>query len=128
MKKYILFIIMAILLLPLCVSADDTSIVISDLTFVEKSNDAEIIEEASFNNLDLSFNIKLYNVGDYVKYSFYVENNSSKELLLNDDKLKMNNSYTSYHIEYGDNNDIVKPGEKKLLNLTISYDNPVDEK
>ena len=128
MKKYIFFIIIAILLLPLCVSADDTSIVISDLTFVEKSNDAEIIEEASFNNLDLSFNIKLYNVGDYVKYSFYVENNSSKELLLDDDKLKMNNSYTSYHVDYGDNNDIVKPGEKKLLNLTISYDNPVDEK
>ncbi len=122
MKKLLLFLCFLIIL-PISVLAEDNSknVIIKSIELIDKSDNAEELEEASFNNLDVVLNIKLYDINDYVKYKLVVNNNSSDDLEINND-ISSNNEYIDYKIEVEDS-DVVKKGKESILYLTVTYKN-----
>ena len=123
MKKYLLIIL--VLLLPIFVYADtcdNSKIVISDINVVDSKGYIEEIKSPNITNQSLTTNLKLYDVGDSITYSFKIKNNSNEDYDLSknisDDK---NISY-----EIISDNDKIKSGEEKVIQLKITYRNKVD--
>ena len=104
MKK-ILFLLI-IILLPIIVYADtcdNSNIVISDIVKVDSNGYVEEINSPLINNQSVSTNLKLYDVGDSITYSFKIRNNSKEDYDLS--KEISGDEYCDYEI-ISDNNKI----------------------
>ena len=124
MKKKLLIFILFILLLPITVKAE-SGITIKSIEFIEKSNDTEIVEEASIVDNKITFNMTFYKLDDYAKYKILVKNNDNKNLKLDDSSFINISDYIDYNVEYPNNNDVLSPNEEKVITITITYKNTV---
>ena len=128
MKKIFMFLLCMLMIIPLSTFAEEEkpnegNIIIKSIELIDKSNNTEELEEASFNNLNVTLNLKFYDVDDYAKYKLVVENNSSDDLGVNNATTN-DNEYIEYFIE-AEGSDMVKKGEENLLFLTVKYKNEV---
>ena len=106
----------------------ESDISISSVDLMEKSEYTEILEEANFKDLNVSFNIKFNDINDYAKYKVVVKNNSSKDYELENNINTLNSSnYFNYSLEYNENTDIVPANSELTLYLTITYKNEVPD-
>ena len=122
MKKILLFLGLFLLLIPFCVKAEDLNdkVIIKSIELLKKSNNTEEIGEATINDLNVSFNLKFFEVGDYAKYKLIVVNNTDDELELTADNIKSEDGYTMYDIEYEESN-VIKKDQDNIIYITAKY-------
>jgi surface protein len=123
MKKKILLIIgLLFFIIPFVVKAEDESkIEINSLEYIDKYGKTEILEEASIEGINIKFNIKFYDEGDYARYKIVLKNNSDLELTIDEDSLVSSNEYIDYEFKYLDNSKIIGVGKEKEIELKILY-------
>jgi len=121
MKKYLLLIVL-LLTIPFIVKAE--SIEIKDLTFVEKTDTAEIIGEPTFKDNDLNINVRFKKMNDYIKYKMTIKNNTDKEYEINTSKEL--SKYVTMSFKALENEDnIIKADSSKTIYVIITYDKEV---
>ena len=126
MKKLtiVLIAILTFLYIP-NVYAEDVSI--ESVTMDSKSDTTTVINEATFSNLKINFDIKFQNKDDYIKYKVVINNNTNEDYIITNTKNNNESKYIKYEYSYDDNNKIVEKNKKTILYITIKYDKPVPE-
>ena len=121
MKKYLLLLLL--LLVPFMVHAKD-GLTVEKLEYVEKSELAEVLEDATFKDLSISINLRFHNLDDYVKYKITIKNDTNKDYDLNsEEKLT---DYIKMKFEGLEKDDeILKANSTKTFYLIIYYAVPV---
>lgn len=126
MKKVLLILLMSFFMLPLVVSADETDIKIKSVELVEKSDDVIEVESAKFENLEVWFNLKFFELNDQAKYKIVISNNSTDDYDINENNQDFSNEkYINYVFEYNDNDMIIKAGTEEVIFVSIIYKNEV---
>ena len=115
--KYIVSFLFAFLMfVPFVFGAEN--VVIKSVKLEDKSPAAEELHEATFNGLNVNFDVKFVEVDDYVKYKIVLKNNSKKEydVELSD----LTNEHMEYKYDVG-NNVTIKANSELTINTTITY-------
>ena len=115
--KYIVSFLFAFLMfVPFVFGAEN--VVIKSVKLEDKSPAAEELHEATFNGLNVNFDVKFVEVDDYVKYKIVLKNNSKKEydVELSD----LTNEHMEYKYDVG-KNVTIKANSELTINLTITY-------
>ena len=121
MKKYLLLLLL--LFIPFMVKAKD-GLTVENLEYVEKSELAEVIEDATFQDLSISINLRFHNLNDYVKYKITIKNDTDKDYDL-DSEEKLTD-YIKMKFEGLEKSDkILKANSTKSFYLIIYYAVPV---
>ena len=97
---------------------------IKSIDLEDKSLNTTEIEKASFNGLEMNFNVKFKALNDYAKYRIIIENKEDKDYKLSIDTSFQNSKYILYKY---DNTDVVKANSDTTLYVTISYNKQVDD-
>ena len=124
MKNKILLlitIILSIFIIPNKVLAEDTDVEVKSIELVDKTGNAEIVEEASIVDGKVKLNVNLYSVDDSIIYKFIVKNNYKRELIFDKNSIESDNEYVEYEIEYQDDSRIIKTNEEKEVIIKINY-------
>ena len=124
MKKLLLSLIFILFLIPTVVLAED-KVEIKSITFVEKSENTKVVEEASTDGEKINLNLVFYEKDDYATYKVVVYNPTSTSLYINDKYFNNGKEYVYYGFEYSDGSNIVKPGEEKTFNMKVTYNKEV---
>ena len=124
MKKILLSLILFIMLLPTVVFAEDT-VEIKSIDFVEKSENTEVVEEASTDGEKINLNLLFYEKDDYAIYKLLVNNPTDVGLFINDAIFKSNDDHISYMFSYTDGSNFIKAGEEKEVKIKIFYSKEV---
>ena len=99
---------------------------ISEVSLEEKSDDVIVNKRAIPDGLSIDVDVKLNNLGDFVKYKVVVKNTTNKDYKI-DSKTKYGNSeYIKYEFSFTDNNEI-KAGQEKIMYVKISYNREIPE-
>lgn len=121
-KKIFLIFILYIFFLPIIVKAEDCDISKLTITSVEKNNikgNTQEIEEPTFNNRNISFNLKMYNVEDSITYDLNIINDSEEDYKIDESTFKTNSEYILYTLKTNDNSNVVKANSSKNVSLII---------
>ena len=125
MKKIFLLNIIFLLLLPINIFADDIKLKVTTITLEDKSKTAEILNEPTYSNLDLNFEVKLQNIGDYIKYKVELENNTNISYLLNYNKENLN--YINYQLDFIKEDKVINENGNTIFYLTIKKEKEIEE-
>lgn len=124
MKKLMrLFVIAVFLLLPIMVNAKP-NVEITKVVLGPRSEGTEIVKNATFDGLNVNFDVKFSEVGDYVIYKVTIKNNDNVAYQLEQGKVFKGSKYISYETKY-DGGNVIKAKSTKQATILISYDNPV---
>ena len=126
MKKILYLTILIILIIPINIFAEDIDIIVDNITLVEKSTNTEILNEPTYSNLDLNFEEKLQDVGDYAKYKIELRNNTNTTYLLNYLN-KEDSNYIEYQLDFLDEDKIIKENGKTTLFITMTKTKEIEE-
>ena len=129
MKKYIL-ILFRVLCFPFIAKAEvcnTSKVTVSDVKVEQEFNN--IVEEGdpTFLNKSIHTNLRFYEVGDGILYSFVVKNESDNDFVINKDNFNVDSQYIKYTLSTTDNNMIVKGNEEKTFYLKIMYEDEVPQ-
>ncbi len=122
MKKYLLFIL--VLLVPFFVKAE-SKVKITEVELIEKDDSVEVIEEPTFEGLSIDFNLKFSRPNTSVSYKIKVKNESKKDYEINDGKKYTKGDFVSYSVEVLNNDNVLKAGETKEIELIVEYENAI---
>ncbi len=126
MKK--LLYLLLLLLVPLVVSAADNDIQIKSVELIEKSENTVELEEAKFEGLDVSFNLKFFELNDSAKYKITIVNVSDKKYKLHKDEIVFSDeTYVSYEVKYEEGIEDLNKGDEIEVLVSVVYDNEVSE-
>ena len=125
MKKRLLLLILFILFVPVVVNAEE-EVSIKSIELFDKSDNSEILEPASINDLTIDLNIKMYDVNDYVKYKIVASNSTDKKLAVKN-SFNTADEHMKYEIEYPDNSRYIEPNTDKEIILKVSFDKNIDK-
>lgn len=125
MKKVLIILLYNILLFNLIDVYAAEKVSIESITLNSKSDYAEIVKEASYDGLTISFEVKFHEINDYAKYDIVINNPTNIDYEISEDTGK--NEYIKYKYEFQDNNNIVKKNSKKHLSITVLYDKEVPQ-
>ncbi len=98
---------------------------IESITLDSKSDNAEEINDASYEALSIKFNIKFYEVDDYVKYKIIINNSTNMDYEMSENK--SNSEYIKYEYSYDDENTIIEKNKKSIIYITIKYNKGVSK-
>ena len=118
-NKYFAFLVILMGLFIRIVSADD-SVLIKEVTLVEKTDEVVIKKEPTNSGLKIDFNIEFKHVGDYVKYKVLLNNNGHEDYTLSSSD-KSTDGYIKYEYIYENNNKVVIAGGEKIVYVVITY-------
>ena len=121
MKKILLIITAFLLFIPLSVHAADNNYEIKSIELFEKSENTEILSEATTDGSNIKFDIQFLNVDDYATYKVVVKNNSDKDLKFNEKSIVLDNPYIGYDFNYENNSKVIKAGNELIINIKVSY-------
>ena len=124
MKKIIMSIVLMILILPVLVNAEECkpdSIKIKSIELNSKSEDAQEINSPTFDNNNLNFDLKMYDLNDYVEYKIVVKNTSDEKLIFDANSLNKDSDYIEYQAIYKDDSKEINPNEEKEILIRVSY-------
>ena len=126
MKKLItLFVlILSIIFIPNVYAAD---VSIESITMESKSDNTTIVNEATYSNLKVNFDVKFTKKDDYIKYKIVINNPTNEDYEITDTQNTKPSEYIKYEYTYDDNNKIVEKNKKTILYVTITYDKEVPE-
>ena len=119
MKKLLLIIyLLTMILLPYPVFAKTPDIVIDNIEFVDKGSNTVILNEPSYNHLDINFDVEFNHVNDFVKYKVIVKNNDNDNYKIKNNFEDQSN-YITYELEM--DNDNLDANSSKEIIITITY-------
>ena len=96
---------------------------IESIELDSKSDSTEIINDLSFNDLSINYDVQFKNLGDYAKYKVIINNNSNDDYELGDSS--NNSQYINYIYDFDDGNNIIEKNKKSTMYLTIKYDKQI---
>ena len=124
-KLIILFITIITLLFIPNVYAEDVSI--ESIALDSKSDTTTIVNEATFSNLKINFDVKFIKKDDFIKYKVVINNKTNEDYEITDTKNTKESEYIKYEYSYDDNNKIVEKNKKTTLYITIRYNKEIPE-
>ena len=124
MKKILA--LLFLLFIPFMVKAEDL-VKISKIELIEKTDTVDILEEPTFEGLNINVHLNFSKVGEIVKYKVTVKNNSKKDYEMENSTKFNDKEYIKYEIALDEKNTVIKAGEEKDITLTISYIKEVPE-
>ena len=129
MKKIkLLLLFISLLILPsisYALDSNNKNIYIDSVDVIEKSNNTEILNPASFNGLTINSDIKFLEKNDYIIYKVIIKNNSTKSYKINNN-IK-SSEYIKYDCSFDNNNNIVKAKSKLTMKITVTYQKEVPQ-
>lgn len=130
MKKYILLILLFMIFIPFYVNAeicDNDKITIRSITIENKSDNVEIIEDATATGKIVSLKMNMEEVGDGIQYKLIVRNDSNADYELNKNSILTDSSYINYSLSFDDDSNIIKANSSKAVYLKVEYANEVPD-
>lgn len=129
MKKILFAFLISLFLFPSFVNAKEGSIQIKSVELIEKSETTVELEEAKFENLEVWFNVKFFELNDYATYEIVISNESDEDYKINDTNQNFaDEKYINYTFDYENDDKVVKAGTEETLVVSISYKNKVEWK
>ena len=121
MKRIICFsIIIALLCIP-HVYAKGVSI--ESIEIDSKSDNTEVVEDATIEDLKIKLNVNFVEKDDFIKYKIMINNTTDKDYLI--EEKENDNDYIEYLYEFDDENKMIEKNKKSTLYMTIQYRNEV---
>ncbi len=127
--KYLKFLLI-ILLVPFIVLAEEcdlSKITITAMELSGREGEADEVDVPTFQDRNISLNLKLYEVGDSISYNMTIKNDSEEDYMLDEDAFKTDSEYIEYSLRANDNSNVVKAGSTKELTLVVTYKKEVDD-
>ena len=124
MKKFIMFIMFIFVLFPNIVLADDINLEIKEVKLVEKSENAEVINNPIIDGLSVKTDIRLNILSDYVKYKIIIRNKDNVDLNVKIDEFDRNN-YITYTVDKNVDKKISANTEETIY-VTIKYEKEIE--
>ena len=119
MKRYILFFLF--LLLPFIVNAE---VKITNIEQIDITEGLEV-DDPTYKDLSINFNIKFNKVEDFIKYKVTIKNDTNKDYELGTSNNESKEDYIKYRYKFDDDDQIIKANGEKILFITITYDKEV---
>ena len=102
-------------------------VTIESVELESKSASTEIVNEPTYENLKVNFDIKFKDLNDFVTYKIVINNKTDKEFEITQNNNLVNNGYVTYEYNYDKDNNIIQSNSKKILYITIKYNKEVSE-
>ena len=128
MKKFKLMIFILILFMITAiptVSAKDFNVLIDSISLEEKSDTASDLRKATFDNLDVNFKLKFFNVGDYAKYKIVLKNGDDKDYYINN--FETEKDYLKYTYSFDNDSNKLEANSTKEIYVTVTYNKKVPD-
>lgn len=126
MKKIINYLLVSILvLLPFCVNAKE-SVKITEVKMLDKTDYTDVISEATYEGLNINFNVKFNQEKDNIRYQVTIKNEDSEDYELTESNAFKESKYIDYKVEYSGGN-VVKANSTKTAIITITYAHKVPQ-
>mgnify|MGYP002624008849 CR=1 FL=1 len=122
MKK--ILILLTLLFVPFIVNAK-SNIEITNIELAELTDGMDEPNDPTYDGLKINFDLTFNKVGDKVVYKVQVTNNTDKDYEIEKGTKFSDGEYLKYDVSILNGSEILKAGEKKDINLTISYDKEV---
>ena len=123
MNKFkLLFIIILNVIFLTNVQAKD-GVHIESVELDSKSDTTEILQDATYEDLTVNFEVDFKQLDDYVKYKIVINNTTNDDYKINKDSSK--SEYISYEYNYDNNDGIAKKNSKTTIYITIKYNKEV---
>ena len=125
MKKirYILFLIISLVLIPVVYAKENVSIESYEL--VENSKTTTELSKPKINGLDIAFDLSFTKKDDYAKYKIVINNPTNKDYELSKDFEFNGSDYIKYEFKFEKEGNIVPAKSKLTMYITITYANEV---
>ena len=75
-----------------------------------REGEADEVDVPTFQDRNISLNLKLYEVGDSISYNMTIKNDSEEDYMLDEDAFKTDSEYIEYSLRTNDNSNVVKAG------------------
>jgi len=121
MKKFKKLLIIILLLIPFIVLAENKDVEIKSIELVDKSEDVEELEKATFKDLKLNFSLKFTTKDDYAKYKIVLVNNSDKDYEIDNTSTFNEKKFIKYDYEVDNKDKILKSKDELTVNVIITY-------
>ncbi len=122
--KYLRYLLLLLLLMPTVVFAKINSVEVVDIERVEKSDNVIVVEDEQVSDSTISFNLKFFEVNDYVTYKVSIKNISGEKIKIVEDSDELKSKYLAYEASIDD--DTLEVNEETELILKVSYFNNVE--
>ena len=122
MKKIFMFLLLLSFVLIPIVKAENL-VEITKIELDSKSNDVTIKNEPTFEGLEMNYDIRFLEVGQFVKYKVTVKNNSSEDYTVQSEETFSDSNYIKYSYEA---NGVLKSGGSLDVYVTITYNKEID--
>ena len=133
MKKWFLVFIFFFLLLitPFFTQAeevcDDSGVLLKGITIKKTVGNTEILDDAEIIDNQIVLNLKMFEIGDSIEYTFIVENNSDKDFLMETNNLIRENDTIIYELDSKDHNYKIPKNSEKEFTLKATYNSEVEK-
>lgn len=124
MKKFIIFIMFVFVLIPGIALADDINLEIKEVKLVEKSENAEVVNNPVIDGLSVKTDIRLNILSDYVKYKIIIKNKDNVDLNVKIDEFDKND-YITYIVDKNIDKKISANSEE-IIYVTIKYEKEIE--
>ena len=122
--KYLRYLLLLLLLIPTVVFAKVNSVEVVDIERIEKSDNVIVVSDEEVSNSTISFNLKFFEVNDYITYKVTVKNTSGEKIKIESGSDVLTSKYLSYEASLEDNN--LEVNEETELLLKVSYFNNLE--
>ena len=128
-KRLLLIIIMSLFFIPYIVNAETCDISKITITSMEQKSiegNTEEVEDPTFKDRNINFNLKMYEVGDSITYDMTIKNDSKEDYMIDEDTFKTDSKYIIYTLKTNDGSNVVKAKSNKDVTLIVEYKKEVD--
>ena len=122
--KYLKFLLVLLLFMPLVALAKINNVEVVSVERIEKSPDVIVSSDEEFSNSTINFNLKFFEVGDYVTYKVVIKNTSGSKINVLEDEDVLETKYLSFEASLEDLE--LEVDEETDLMLTVKYINNVE--
>ncbi len=128
-KKIFLIVLLCLFFLPFIVNAEECDITKITITSMEQKGiegNTEEVEEPTFNDRSINFNLKMFEVGDAITYDMTIKNDSDEDYMIDEETFKTDSEYIVYTLKTNDGDNVVKARSSKNVILSVEYKKEVD--
>lgn len=120
--KYLLFsLLIGIIMIPI-VMAENT-VEITDIELDSKSDNVTIKNEPTFSGLEMNYDIRFLEVGNFVKYKVTIKNNTNNDFTIQEEETFSESEYIKYSF---DASGVLKANSSMDVYVTITYNKEIN--
>ena len=129
-KKIFIIILLLFMCIPFLVSAEEcdlSEVKIVSIEEKEKSDSVKVLSDPEINDKNIKLGLKMSELNSSITYTVILENTSSDNYTIDDESFVGDSDYIRYSIEAEDGTNLLESSSDKVIYLTVSYFNEVDE-